>query len=755
MDERENRLQAELERLEAGKELADVQQGSPEQDAELLALAERLRMAEWPEREPGRVKAQRDQMLRAYEKETKMKNESNQSRDWFKGWHLPALLSAGAFASILCVGLVIFSLMSLFKDRQLASISESEKYSRVALEDARAISAITKQISNQQAVLVNPHGLVEIMSGDTWQAAQAGDFLTAGSQLRTGALSSAALLFKDGSSVQIGSSSELLIESLDAGAPGSARQIVMVQSAGRSVYDVASVDDETSRFVVHTPYGDATAHGTAFAVRVSEVQAALYVTEGSVEMSGKETSVMVDTGQMTSVGPEDDPLPPTTYITGVGEVNYIGDTWVIDGETFTTHEFTLVMGNPQVGDIVFFEAHVLDDGTRVADLIVLVRRNPNNTFSLTGTVEVIADPLWTINGQDIAVTDVTEVEEGVVVGSLVLVEGTIMPDGTLQALTIRLLEDQPGTPFDFTAVVQEIGEAQWLVGDVPIAVDAETEIDEGLLVGDLVRVQGWVLDDGTWLASSIHRVSDENSSFEFIGEIDSMDPWVVAGIAFETRDWTVIDEDLEIGDMVQVKGEILEDGTWVASEVTRYDQTLTIILIGRVFSMDPWVVSGVTLNVDEETYIADGITIGMLVRVEMVMQADGTLHVVRIDPLSGYEWDEGCQTVVVRVVGLDGNQIQFEGWPELPLGDNVQVEGDLQPGSIVIVTICFDADMNVTIIIIIILFPPDVEEPPDPYDGEKVMICHKPHGNNPHIIVVSQSAVPAHLGHGDNLGPCP
>jgi len=163
----------------------------------------------------------------------------------------------------------------------------------------------------------------------------------------------------------------------------------------------------------------------------------------------------------------------------------------------------------------------------------------------------------------------------------------------------------------------------------------------------------------------------------------------------------------------------------------------------------------VTLNVDENTQIADGITIGMLVRVEMVQEADGTLRVVRIDPVSGYGWGVGCQTFVVRVVGLDGNHVRFEGWPELPLGDNVQVQGELQPGAIVLVTICFDEEGNVTIIIIVILVPPDVEEPPSPFKGDKVMICHKPNGKNPHIIVVSQSAVPAHLGHGDILGPCP
>lgn len=38
----------------------------------------------------------------------------------------------------------------------------------------------------------------------------------------------------------------------------------------------------------------------------------------------------------------------------------------------------------------------------------------------------------------------------------------------------------------------------------------------------------------------------------------------------------------------------------------------------------------------------------------------------------------------------------------------------------------------------------------------KVDICHIPPGNpsNAHTINVSKSAVPAHLAHGDKLGPC-
>jgi len=50
----------------------------------------------------------------------------------------------------------------------------------------------------------------------------------------------------------------------------------------------------------------------------------------------------------------------------------------------------------------------------------------------------------------------------------------------------------------------------------------------------------------------------------------------------------------------------------------------------------------------------------------------------------------------------------------------------------------------------------DPDDGGSPGSGHKVTICHIPPGNpgNAHTISVGAPAVPAHLAHGDHLGPC-
>jgi hypothetical protein len=265
-------------------------------------------------------------------------------------------------------------------------------------------------------------------------------------------------------------------------------------------------------------------------------------------------------------------------------------------------------------------------------------------------------------------------------------------------------------------------------------------------------------EDGDWLP-----VGGE-TTFEITGELESTDPWMVTGNTFATRDSTQIDEGLEAGDRVKVKGVILEDGTWLAYSITRADveeQTNpTIILIGKVTSIDPWVVNGITLNVTNDTLISEGIEPDMFVRVEILLLEDGTWEVLSIISLGDFTDVPGCATVTATVIRVDGNEVQLVGWPVIILDEDVKIEDDqgvqgtLSTNQVVLVVVCSSEDGQIRITHIIILNLTEGEIPPEG-EGEKVLVCHKPNKKGGHTLSISSSAVPAHLGHGDKLGACP
>jgi hypothetical protein len=265
-------------------------------------------------------------------------------------------------------------------------------------------------------------------------------------------------------------------------------------------------------------------------------------------------------------------------------------------------------------------------------------------------------------------------------------------------------------------------------------------------------------EDGDWLP-----VGGE-TTFELTGDLESTDPWMVTGNTFATRDSTRIDEGLEAGDLVRVKGVILEDGTWLAYSIERAEEqpNPTIILIGKVTSIDPWVVNGITLNVTSDTLIGEGIELEMIVRVEILLLDDGTWEVLSVVPLDDFTDVPGCATVTATVVSVNGNQVQLSGWPTVTLDDEVIIENDgdgeatLSSDQPVLVVVCSSDDGQIRITHIIIL---NITEGEIPSDGggqvEKVLICHKPDKKGGHTLSVASPAVSAHLSHGDKLGACP
>ncbi|MFO7537935.1 MAG: DUF5666 domain-containing protein [Chloroflexota bacterium] len=623
------------------------------------------------------------------------------------------------------------------------------------------------RLEPQTAILQEIRGQVQVSQGeDTWRYVADAAHVGSGQHIRTGSLSGATLSFYDGSYATIGPNSEIAVNVVEAQRPETGfRTIVLTQIAGESEHHVDFRNDSGSLYEVKTAYGNGIARGTTFHVLVLPDQSSRFaVTQGRVDVSGSGRTVNVLAGQLTTVAAEETPSTPTFYISGEGEVTTIEENiWTIAGQIFETHENTLIWGDPQVGDLVFVDGRLLSDGTKLADRIILLHHGlPSNQFTLTGAVESMDEESWTVAGQTIYLDEETEIEEGIAVGDLVQVNGLITEDSTFLAQQISLVDETPGYPFSFTGIVQAINPTSWVVAGQTITIDDETTIDEAVEVGDLVSVTGFILEDDTWLAVTIERQEEEAATFTITGVVDSLDPWQAAGITFETRDWTLIDPGIVVGNLVRVNGVILNDGTLVAVSIQKLtglaDQT--IVLVGIVNSMDPWIVNGLTLFVDEATLIGEGIIAGSLVRVEIRLLPDGSWHTVSILPLDS-SFGLGCFLINSSVVSYSGGQLVLSNWPTVTVGDGVQVVGNLVPNSIISIQICIGFDGNLIIInnLIIIIHQVIVTPapgPPPPDGSGKVTICKVPPGNPAaqHTIQVGASAVQSHLGSGSYLGPC-
>jgi len=384
-----------------------------------------------------------------------------------------------------------------------------------------------------------------------------------------------------------------------------------------------------------------------------------------------------------------------------------------------------------------------------------VRRAIENRFSFVGTVDAIGDATWVISGRAVGLTAETVVAAGIEVGDVVKVEGRLASDGTLQAASISPA-DEAGLAFSFVGVIESIAEDEWIISGKAVSVGPESEVEEGLAAGEVVAVSGQILEDGTWAADSIARVEAAEARFEFSGVVESMDPWLVSGVSLETADWTEVDAGLQEGDRVKVEGRILEDGTWLAEEIKLLDpdKPLKFEFVGRVSSLDPWVVAGIDLAVDEETEIEADIAVGDTVKAEGRILEDGSWLAGEIKLVVA---SLGCVTTVEIIQLVDGEQIILLDGQTLTPSEASDVEGDIQIASVISITTCTDADGQVIVVSIIVLF--QLEELPTPApsgEGEKVTLCHKVGGKGGgHTLTVSQSAVPAHLAHGDTLGACP
>ena len=326
-----------------------------------------------------------------------------------------------------------------------------------------AISLIAAgPVSAKSARLADPQGMVEVASsansGD-WHFIQSGEDISQGQRVRTYSASTVSLVFFDGSRTAIGPDSDLTLTTL-TGAWGNVLQVEITQDSGLTTNDVVPLRG-SGFFLVNTPAGQASVHGTRFNVNVNpEGQTLFAVTHGSVQVKNSLSEVTLASGQATAVLPGKNLEKPGYQFTLQGPVTSIqSEQWIVDNIAFHVTDQTDILGTYKVGDAVLVEGRILAPGNWMADSISPVP-DAGQKVTFTGVIQEMpgVPGTWQIGGITVEVNDQTKLGDDLKVGTPVEVTAVVLPDGSkMLATDIEPLEEQekPTATATFTATPTE------------------------------------------------------------------------------------------------------------------------------------------------------------------------------------------------------------------------------------------------------------------------------------------------------------
>jgi hypothetical protein len=303
--------------------------------------------------------------------------------------------------------------------------------------------------SARAATLMDVTGVVEVApanNGADWTPVNDGEKLAAGERLRTRADSSATLVFYDGSRSTLSAETELVLSQVGGG-----WQIL----AGRGLkVRYQQVAGETTHSVVPLK-----GRSSFFEVLTPSGKASVHGTIFSVDVTSTGAALFAVDRGVVQVSQSDASV------------------------TLTAGQATLADGDNEP-------------------------QPPSYQFSLQGLVQTIDGETWTVNGVSFRVDPALAQTLAFQVDDWVAVRGRIRSDGSYQADRIVWTHNQ-NEKLHFTGIVESIGTDTWTITRQTVQVDSETEIQDGIQVGDPVEVSYLLLPDGSKLAREIERLDDE------------------------------------------------------------------------------------------------------------------------------------------------------------------------------------------------------------------------------------------------------
>jgi hypothetical protein len=292
----------------------------------------------------------------------------------------------------------------------------------------------------------------------------------------------------------------------------------------------------------------------------------------------------------------------------VGEVQSISTAeWMIANLNFRIGSSSEIKGNPSVGDLVKVHASLTADGALLAREIEPAEGDEafveddddalpfdmENEFEFIGMVELIGVSEWTIAGRTVVILPLTEIKGVISEGDLVKVHAFLNEKGEFAAREIEPTlegDENDGFAFDlahefeFVGIVERMDSSTWMIGGRTVVVLPETEVKGEIAEGTLVKVHAFLNPAGELAAREIEPAFgsaldendlDDDNDLTLTGVVEQItaESWVVDGKEFRVTPATEIDDEINVGDLVEVYFLTNDEGDSIAREIELEDES--------------------------------------------------------------------------------------------------------------------------------------------------------------------------------------
>jgi hypothetical protein len=278
----------------------------------------------------------------------------------------------------------------------------------------------------------------------------------------------------------------------------------------------------------------------------------------------------------------------------------------------------------------------------------------SNQVKIVGVLEGIdKGGNWIVNGASIAIGAFTQVDEGLTVGQTIQIRAELHPGGSLLARRAGKAVTGQGDAAEiklegsFEGIDELTGD--WVISGLHISVDTAADTDGIPSLGQTIRVLARLKDDGSLLVREIeNKLDPENSQpgsarlkvqGTFLG-VDAQENWEVNGVKFAVDQSTRMEGSPALGQPIAVEAVRQEDGSLLAQYID--GETLVEFLPGNRAKLrgrieetlddGSFVIQGISVARGVLTEVAVELQAGGFVEVEILIQNNGSLLAIGIEP---------------------------------------------------------------------------------------------------------------------------